>query len=42
MPETDNKATLLRAVAESNNTKSREGYFELYAPQAVLHRSPPH
>jgi steroid delta-isomerase-like uncharacterized protein len=41
MPFMDNKATLLRAIAAFNNVNDREGYFQLYAERAVLHRSPP-
>jgi len=41
MPAPDNKTILLRAIAEFNNVQNREGYFELYAADAVLHRSPP-
>lgn len=37
----DNKAILLGAVAEFNRQENREGYFELYASDIVLHRSPP-
>jgi len=37
----DNKTILLRALVHFNDQASRESYFDLYAPQAVLHRSPP-
>jgi SnoaL-like polyketide cyclase. len=37
----DNKAILLRAIAAFNEVGSRDGYFQLYAEHAVLHRSPP-
>src|SRR4051812_10232759 len=41
MHHMDNKAVLLRAIAAFNNVHSREGYFQLYAEHAILHRSPP-
>jgi predicted ester cyclase len=31
---------LLRAIERFNNPATRESYFGLYAPNAVLHRSP--
>ena len=40
MPSTENKALLLKAIHHFNNPASRESYFDLYAPYAVLHRSP--
>jgi len=41
MPVIENKATLVRSIAEFNSVHDREGYFQLYAEHAVLHRSPP-
>jgi steroid delta-isomerase-like uncharacterized protein len=41
MPSTNNKTILVRAIAAFNNVQDREGYFQLYAQDAVLHRSPP-
>ncbi len=41
MPAPDNKTILLRAIDEFNKLRNREGYFELYSTDAVLHRSPP-
>lgn len=40
MGNDDNKTTLLRAIERFNHPPSRESYFDLYAPHAVLHRSP--
>ena len=37
----DNKARLIRALKAFNDTQRREEYFQLYADEAVLHRSPP-
>jgi steroid delta-isomerase-like uncharacterized protein len=36
-----NKAIVLRALRAFNDPDTRESYFELYAPHAVLHRAPP-
>lgn len=41
MAESDNKAALLKALEASNDVQRREEYFQLYAEEAVLHRSPP-
>jgi predicted ester cyclase len=40
MSSNENKALLLNAIQHFNNPASRESYFDLYAPHAVLHRSP--
>lgn len=40
MPSKENKALLLNAIQHFNNPASRESYFNLYAPHAILHRSP--
>jgi predicted ester cyclase len=40
MASDENKITLLRAIEHFNNPPTRESYFDLYAPNAVLHRSP--
>lgn len=40
MVSDENKTTLLRAIEHFNNPLTRESYFDLYAPHAVLHRSP--
>jgi predicted ester cyclase len=40
MASDDNKIALLRAIEHFNHPPSRERYFDLYAPHAVLHRSP--
>jgi len=41
MSTLDNKGVLIGAIAEFNKPERRDGYFALYAPDAVLHRSPP-
>jgi steroid delta-isomerase-like uncharacterized protein len=41
MTSPDNKALLIRALEAFNDTQRREEYFQLYAEEAVLHRSPP-
>jgi hypothetical protein len=41
MASPDNKSRLIRALEAFNDTKRREEYFQLYAGEAVLHRSPP-
>jgi hypothetical protein len=40
MASDKNKFALLRAIERFNNPATRESYFGLYAPNAVLHRSP--
>jgi predicted ester cyclase len=40
MPSKENKALLLNAIHQFNTPASRESYFDLYAPYAILHRSP--
>lgn len=40
MPSKENKALLLNALQHFNDPVSREDYFYLYAPHAVLHRAP--
>lgn len=37
----ENKHVLIEAVAAFNRPMDREGYFRLYADNAVLHRAPP-
>ena len=37
----DNKSRLLDALEAFNDAQRREDYFQLYAEEAVLHRSPP-
>jgi predicted ester cyclase len=39
--DTPNKTKLLRAAGCFSDPVRREEYFELYAPQVILHRSPP-
>ena len=41
MTSPDNKGRLIRALEAFNDTQRREEYFQLYADEAVLHRSPP-
>ena len=41
MTAPDNKPRLIRALEAFNDTQRREEYFQLYADEAVLHRSPP-
>ena len=40
MASDENKTALLRAIEHFNNPPTHESYFDLYAPNAVLHRSP--
>ena len=40
MSSIDNKALLVQAIQHFNTPLSRESYFDLYAPDAKLHRSP--
>ena len=37
----DNKSRLLDALEAFNDAQRREDYFQLYAEEAFLHRSPP-
>jgi steroid delta-isomerase-like uncharacterized protein len=41
MTTPDNKSRLIRALEAFNDSRRREEYFQLYADDAVLHRSPP-